>query len=356
MIYIITGGRSSGKTETVKSLFNMSRGESFGYISCKKYSEGFVSGYDIENLNTGEKTLFIQDKKTADRFFSDYEENSRFLFNNAVYEQVYNETLKSAGKSDNLFLDEIGKLELEEFKGFYKTLIFFLDNSGSKDLYLSVSKNKLAELEKLIRNRHLEYKIIKKISIAAVIMASGSSSRFGNENKLLKKINGESAFSRVIKTVIKSDVFSDIIVVTRYEEIIHEAGKYWNIMCVYNEDADEGISASVKKGVLAADSLNSDGYMFIPCDQLYLTEKTLRQIAAAFIKDSSRIAVPVYSGTRASPMLFPASCRKRLLELTGDRGGRGIISEPGVCISEVEIADKSELRDIDTKEDLAECN
>ena len=352
MIYIITGGRSSGKTETVKSLFNISRGKSFGYISCKKYAEGFVSGYDIENLKTGERTLFIQDKKTADRIFTDYEENSRFLFNNAVYEQVYNATLKSAGKSDNLFLDEIGKLELDDFKGFYKTLIFFLDNSGSKDLYLSVSKNKLAELEKLIKNRQLEYKIIKKISIAAVIMASGSSRRFGNENKLLKKINGEPVFSYVIKTAVKSDVFSDIIVVTRYDEIIHEAGKYWNIMCVYNKNADEGISASVRKGVLAADSLNSDGYMFIPCDQLYLTEKTLRGIAAAFIKDSSRIAVPVYSGTRASPMLFPKSFSKRLLELKGDSGGRGIISESAVCINEVDIADKNELRDIDTKEDL----
>jgi molybdenum cofactor cytidylyltransferase len=220
-----------------------------------------------------------------------------------------------------------------------------------RDIYLTVSDKNLKALLNIIKIKNRDYSIIRKVSLAAVIMASGSSRRYGKENKLLQKIGGKTFFTRVLETIVRSDTFSAIIVVTRYDEIIIEAEKYWNITCIYNKNADEGISESVKKGVEAADREGSDGYMFIPCDQVFLSEKTIRKLSVEFVEKSDSIVSPLFNGEFVSPVIFPKRFKERLLKLTGDKGGRGIISENRGSITGIEINDEKEIRDIDTPED-----
>ena len=350
MINIITGGRSSGKTETMNELCKTAE-KPFGFIADKRFSEGYHAGYDILDLNTGKRSPFIKVKKAAVEVPAEYDENPRFIFDKNIYKYVYDGFKKELSQCSTLFLDEIGKLELEYKKGFYNSLMLMLENSEDREIYLSVSEKNLKSLLNIIEIKNKEYRIIRKVSLAAVIMASGSSSRFGKENKLLKKIDGKTFFTKTLETVLRSDVFSSVFVVTSYDEIIKEAENYWNITCIYNENADKGISESVKKGVKAADREGADGYMFIPCDQVFLSEKTLRNLADAFVKKSDNIAAYVFEGECVSPVIFPKRFRERILKLTGDTGGREIIFENRASITEIEINDGKEITDIDTQED-----
>ena len=349
MIYIITGGRSSGKTETIKRIFSESDDPS-GFISCKQKENKIVAGYNLFNPAGDELIPFISDKRNKGTVFTDYEENSRFIFNKKIYDYVYESFRKDLLYKKTFFLDEIGRLELECRKGFYKTLKLLFDNLKDKDLYLTVSDKNIDLLLNLINEKKLDFRIIRKKNIAAVITASGMSSRFGNQNKLLSEINGMAIYKIMLEKIIKADIFFNIIIVSSYKEILKGSENYWNVTALYNEKSSAGISESVKCGVRAAGA--ADGYMFFPCDQVLLSIESIKKITEVFIQNSGNIICPVFSGRRASPSVFPCSFKDQLLKLAGDNGGREVINKNMSFVMDVAFDDIDESFDIDTAEDL----
>ena len=245
-----------------------------------------------------------------------------------------------------------GVLELEKGRGFYDSLLLLLEISGDKDIYLTVQDSSLLLLSDIIEKKKLEYRIIRKKNIAAVIMASGKSQRFSNENKLLKKIKGKALYQITVENVLKADIFSCILLVSGFDEILSGVEKYWNVYPVYNGEGDSGISMSIKKGVEAADSFKTDGYMFIPCDQVLLSPETLKELTVKFLGNSSSITVPVCRGKQVSPCIFPFRFRERLLELSGDKGGKEIIIENSSSVSEAAVSRDQDFFDIDTPDDF----
>ncbi len=277
MIYLISGGRSSGKTEenkknNLKKLITPSV-----LFSIKRKNTGFLTAYDLQNLSTREIHPLISDKESGGIPFTVYEENRRFVFNTEVYNHVYDQFYNELSNHHSLFLDEIGSLEIVKQKGFYKTLIFLIENSDIKDLYLTVSDNNLIQLERIINKMGRKYDISRKVSLSAVITASGHSSRFGDANKLLAEINGKALYQIILENIIKADIFSSIIIVSAYNEILGISEKYWNITSVYNSRSNRGLSESVKLGVAEAVKQGADGFMFFPCDQILLRSETIKK-------------------------------------------------------------------------------
>ncbi len=350
MIYIIAGGRSSGKTETALDYYSKVS-DPFGFVTFKKTEKNLITGYDLLDPGTSERIPFIADKEKCGIIFSDYEENPRFIFRRKTYKYVFESFKRESGKGHSFFLDEIGNMELVLRRGFYDSLLLLLDKAENNDVYLTVSDRNLGSLINLIRGRKTEYRIIRKIHIAAVILASGSSARFGNKNKLLEKINGKSLYRITVENMIKADVFSSIIVVSGDREILSGSSQYWNIETVCNDRGDSGISESVKKGVEAADKYSADGYMFIPCDQVMLSVETVRKLAAVFIKNSCSIVVPVYNSEWVSPAVFSSAYGRELLMLEGDTGGRKVAEDNISSVVEVEMEEECDFIDIDTIDD-----
>ena len=83
--------------------------------------------------------------------------------------------------------------------------------------------------------------------ISAIILASGYSRRMG-KNKLLLKYRGKSLIEHTIDTILQCG-FSEVILVGREEEII-EIGNRNGLKVIKNENADKGISESIKLGVV----------------------------------------------------------------------------------------------------------
>jgi molybdenum cofactor cytidylyltransferase len=179
------------------------------------------------------------------------------------------------------------------------------------------------------------------MKICAVVMASGFSRRAGI-NKLLHVIDGKPMARYILETL--AEVRLDrVVVVTRYPEI-----EAWALelgyAVVWNNEAEEGQSSSIRLGVAAAPGFN--GYMFFPADQPHIGAAAIRAILREFASRAESIVVPLFDGQRGSPVLFPSRLERKLLGLRGDTGGRPIISEDDrVCF--LEIGDAHQGKDYD---------
>lgn len=180
--------------------------------------------------------------------------------------------------------------------------------------------------------------------ITGIIMASGFSKRMGKD-KLLLDINGETLIERVIKAVKESNIEEIIMTYKNYD--IKAIGDKYNLNTVYNSNAEEGQSSSIKVGIKAAKP-NTDGYVFFVADQPFLSSEVINKIINEFYKNTSMIVVPLYKDKKGNPVIFPFQFKKELLMLEGDIGGRKIIMNNLNRVKYIKIDNFSAGQDIDT--------
>jgi molybdenum cofactor cytidylyltransferase len=182
--------------------------------------------------------------------------------------------------------------------------------------------------------------------MTAVILAAGSSRRFGGK-KLLAEISGKPMLLNVVDLVM-SIGFKEVLLVYQDEEVKKVIGDR-DIRCIYNARAEEGQSTSVICGVLHADQ-DTEGYMFFTGDQPFIDRGTVENVIQAFKAGKGSIVVPKYSGHKGNPVIFSSCWKDRLLSLSGDVGGREIIQENKEKVFFVEVPDIKKGLDIDTRE------
>ncbi|MGB6129590.1 MAG: NTP transferase domain-containing protein [Psychrilyobacter sp.] len=180
--------------------------------------------------------------------------------------------------------------------------------------------------------------------ITGIVLASGYSSRMGENKLLLLKDNNpmiEHLFIQLYK--IK---FHEVIVVTQYIEIEKIARSY-GYTVVTNHKPQNGISESIKLGVENTDT--DSNFMFFTGDQPFLTSEVIEKIIEN--SNSHQVVVPRVSGKNKSPVIFGKTYRKELLKLTGDIGGKEIIKNNLDNIKYVNFSDENDFLDIDTWEE-----
>lgn len=183
--------------------------------------------------------------------------------------------------------------------------------------------------------------------IGAVLMASGSGSRFGS-NKLLREIRGVPMIRRAFAAA-PARLFDRAMVVSSHPEILALAEER-GYDAVPNPQAAEGQSASLRLGLSRL--LDMDGVLFAVCDQPWLRVESVERLVEAFRARPDRICALSWQGRRGSPVIFPSDTFPDLLALTGDRGGREVIRANPARLILVEAGGPEELRDVDTPLDL----
>jgi molybdenum cofactor cytidylyltransferase len=183
--------------------------------------------------------------------------------------------------------------------------------------------------------------------ISGIILASGFSKRMEQE-KLLLQVGGVALVERVVRAA-RASRLDDLILIYQKEEI-GKIGRKYGVTSIYNSRAAEGQSAAVKLGIHAANPKTS-GFMFMVGDQPFLSAATINILLDTFLQDPHSIILPVYNGIRGNPVLFPASLKKQLLALEGDRGGRALIDAMPDRLNLVSIDEELAGADVDTAED-----
>lgn len=175
-------------------------------------------------------------------------------------------------------------------------------------------------------------------------MASGFSRRI-NTDKLVLDFRGKPIIERVIKAIKKSDI-DEIIMVYR-EDTIKEIALRNSIKAIPNYKAELGQSQSIKLGIKNA-SKDTNGFMFFVGDQPFLNSITINKLIKVFKDGSHPIVVPNYNGKRGNPVIFSSSFKKDLLNITGDQGGRSIITKNHDKVEFVNFKNEAIGKDIDT--------
>ena len=187
--------------------------------------------------------------------------------------------------------------------------------------------------------------------IAAVLLAAGSSSRFGEEDKLLADYRGKPVIQNSLETV-SSMAFGELIAVVRpldQAPVIHRKLERRGFTILVNDQPDEGISGSIVRAIShVMTSGRSRGVLICLGDMPDVPSTHYNRICMA--AQDVRSLVASTDGFSASPPAFIG--RKHfpeLLKLRGDQGARALLSQA----IQIEASEGS-LRDIDTPADIPE--
>ena len=181
--------------------------------------------------------------------------------------------------------------------------------------------------------------------INLILLAAGNSKRF-NGNKLLVIYKEKPIYMHIVEKVLDLKV-NKIICVTQYEEI-KKALLNTNINVVMNDNSSLGISSSIKLGINF--DKNADGYMFMVCDQPFISVQTLKSVIDNFINGDKGIVCVGCGDNKGNPVIFSKRYINELLSLEGDSGGKRILKGHLNDLNIVNVDNEIELIDIDTQE------
>jgi molybdenum cofactor cytidylyltransferase len=164
------------------------------------------------------------------------------------------------------------------------------------------------------------------MSVAAVVLAAGGSTRFGKP-KQFALFEGETFIKRIVAAAIEAGC-EPVVVVTGEDsaQITSELTRS-KITIAMNPDWQRGLGSSIVVGIRHAIDLTPDleAAVLLTCDQPFVTAAVLAQLIQLRLTSGKPIIASAYAETIGIPALFDRSCFPDLLRLKGDSGAKGII-------------------------------
>jgi len=184
--------------------------------------------------------------------------------------------------------------------------------------------------------------------IGAVVLAAGTSSRFG-EQKLLVPLGGKLLIRWTIEHVLASQVEDVVIVLGREAEAVREALKCLPVRFLVNPRYPEGMSSSLQAGVSSLGPA-VEAALIVLGDQPQITPAIINQLIETYRKARKLVVVPVYEGVQGNPVLFDASLFPELEAVRGDQGAREVVAKDPGRVASVPFPFPMP-RDVDTRDD-----
>jgi CTP:molybdopterin cytidylyltransferase MocA len=194
---------------------------------------------------------------------------------------------------------------------------------------------------------------VMPMSLAAIIVAAGSSSRLGRPKQLLV-VDGEPMLQRAIRIAREAGASPIFVVLGANRDVIKNAVDFGSATIVVNAAWEEGIASSIRAGVNAVEAIapEIEGVLLLSCDQPRVTKEHLRQMIETFASQSIPTAIAsAYAGIRGVPAIFPRESFPDLRSLQGDHGARRLLVDQRWPVIALPLLG-GEI-DIDRPEDLA---
>ncbi|WP_135805352.1 nucleotidyltransferase family protein [Halorussus marinus] len=189
--------------------------------------------------------------------------------------------------------------------------------------------------------------------VGGVVLAGGTSSRYGDRNKLLATVDGDPIVARAAATLVEAEL-DPVVVVTGHErDRVRAAVSDVPVETVHNPAYEDGQASSVRTGVAAIrERADVDAAVVALGDMPFVDPATVRTLAAAYAAGAGDALAAAYRGERGNPVLFDRRFFDPLTDVTGDVGGREILLE-GEASALVAVEDPGVRRDVDEPTDLA---
>jgi molybdenum cofactor cytidylyltransferase len=190
--------------------------------------------------------------------------------------------------------------------------------------------------------------------IAGIILAGGSSIRFGRPKQLLK-LKGKYLLEYVLNAALGSELDHVVLVLGHdHQNILQALGSrttHERLQVVINHRYLEGQSRSLQAGLLKIRQAFSS-VMFLLGDQPMLDSNTIDHMLARFRHSAKDIGVPVCKGKRGNPTIFNRVLYDQLMAIEGDIGARDIIRTHPERVLNIELDDPLCFFDVDSQKDF----
>lgn len=192
---------------------------------------------------------------------------------------------------------------------------------------------------------------------AAIVLAAGSSTRFG-ANKLLQPFRGGCVLGAVLAAATAARARPLVIVTGHAAAAVTAAiegalGDDVPYALVHNpEHASGEMASSIKVGVawLLANAPRAQGALVVPGDMPLLSAAVMDRVAAA--GGAAGIAAPRHRGQRGHPVYFGRAVWPEVLALRAGAQMRALLAARAGAIRWVDVDDPGILVDVDTPEAL----
>ena len=159
------------------------------------------------------------------------------------------------------------------------------------------------------------------MTTAGVLLAAGQSCRFGDDDKLLATYKGRPLVSYAADAMRAANLDLRFAVVSNREVESELAG----FELVAPQDGEVSLSASLRAGIRAADRAGAERVLVALGDMPGMSQDHFDQLIR-------RCSQETPSATRSGsgpgvPACFPRSSFSRLMGLSGDVGGRGLLRD-----------------------------
>ncbi len=177
--------------------------------------------------------------------------------------------------------------------------------------------------------------------IGIIVLAAGSSRRFGADKRLASFDQQTSLLEKTLTTI--PDTFTRKILVLKKEDdaLAEQFGKAWKICRA--EAPESGMANSLASAIAQAESWQ--GAVIALGDMPYIASQTYIQIQQALSQNN--IVIPVYKGQRGNPVGFRRQYFAEIGKLQGDKGAKPLLEKYQEQCVELETDDRGILKDID---------
>jgi molybdenum cofactor cytidylyltransferase len=187
-------------------------------------------------------------------------------------------------------------------------------------------------------------------SIAAVVLAAGTSTRMGH-NKLLVSLGGETLLRRAVRTAIAAGLQPVLVVLGHESERAHAELVGLPCTSVFNQAYAQGINTSLRTGIAALPKEATAALVMLG-DMPFVTSQMLQAVVARYRESAAPLVVSSYEGVNAPPMLYDRSLFAELEgSPDGDGFGKRIVQRHRAQALEVAWPARA-LRDVDVPADV----
>jgi molybdenum cofactor cytidylyltransferase len=187
--------------------------------------------------------------------------------------------------------------------------------------------------------------------VAAILLAAGRGTRFGEEPKLLAQAAGKALVRHAAEAAVHSTADPVIVVTGHRADAVEAELQGLPVQVVHNPLFADGLSTSLKVGFSALPP-EARAAIILLGDMPLVKPELIDNLVSGWCESGEPAAlVPTLNGKRGNPVVISRDLRDVVEGLTGDVGaGPALRARPGVV--EWPMTDDAVVQDIDTREEL----
>ena len=191
--------------------------------------------------------------------------------------------------------------------------------------------------------------------IGAIVLAAGSSRRFGGDKRKATLPNSKMIIQQSVETALSS--FDAVTLVLRYGDNEFSAElsaliKNPKLNIFQAPDSALGMGHSLANAIQKVN--NWEGVFVFLADMPHIRQATINHLIETFTANQTNkpIIAPTLDGQFGHPVGFAACYFNELTALTGDKGAKPVMNANTAKIIAVTVDDPGVSKDVDTPEDL----